>query len=1500
MVALVIAASAAGSDDPPANSMKVEDTSLWEATDGGFFLFHDHRADTVNDPVPDAWNIYGQPLEFDLVRVSADGSIKVDVDPADDSNAIVTSALDPTVRYVIRLSSREHSVTVVHEGDIGDVTVLPENADQVAEFHELLTRGAEGSAVVTDEAPEPQEENIHSMTVEDTSLYEATDGEFFIFHDSRADTVNDAVPDAWNIYGQPLEFDAVEVYADGSVQVDIDTEDDSNAIVTAALDPTITYVIRLSSGEHSVTVVHEGDIGDVKLLPENADEVVEFHGLLIAGSEGTAVVSDESPERPDLEVTAPTASDANPGQGAEFTLSATVTNAGTATSTATTLRYYRSADAPISGSDNEVGTDAVGALAAGGTSAESVALTAPGTAGTYYYGACVDSVSGELDTADNCSSSVRVDVGDVEDVEGPDLEVGTPAVDDGSLDVGEAFTLSATVTNAGSAASTETTLRYYRSADAAIGRSDTEVGRDAVGALAAGGSSAESVVLTAPGTAGTYYYGACVDSVSGESDTTDDCSSSVRVEVAGVKVPDLEVGAPAVDDGSLDAGEAFTLSTMVTNAGTAASAETTLRYYRSVNATISGSDTEVGTAAVGALAAGGSSAESIALTAPATAGTYYFGACVDSVSGESDTTDNCSSSVRVDVGSVEGPDLEVGMPAVDHASLRTGEAFTLSATVTNAGSAASAETALRYYRSADAEISGSDTQVGTDAVRALQTDGASAESIVLTPPGTAGTYYYGACVDAVSGELDTSDNCSSSVRVTVRPPPDLVVVDPEASGFGERGGEEFTFSATVHNRGGGDAAATTLHYYRSPNETISTDGWLVGTDEVDALAATSRSAESIVLVAPTERGAYYYGACVAAVPGESNESNNCSSGVRVTVADPPSHPDLVVTDVSATGSGGLSNEFLTDEGFTLWASVRNRGTGGADPTTLRYYRSTDAGISDADTEVGTDEIPELDRPLGGIHRSSREQIEVRAPSVPGTYYYGGCVDTVPNEVEVSNNCSSSVRVTVTQRPKLPDLEVRDFSLSDSRPGAGDPITLSATVRNGGTADAEETTLRYYRSTDSGISTSDTEVAIDSVEALAPAGDSEETTELTAPTEPGSYYYGACVDAVADESNTRNNCSSSVRLYIPEPRYSDLAVRYPKVSNSLPVAGAAFTFSATVTNWNATGEAAATTLRYYRSTDSTIDRGDTEVASDPIGALAARGSTDQSVTLNAPSEMGARYYYGACVDPVADESNTANNCSGSVPITVLGPSNPDLLIGAWTVDDWYPEADQDFTMSVTVRNRGTAAAGATTLRLYRSAGHPTDSTPDTEVASIAISDIAASASTTESVTMSESHPGLYYFRGCVDSVADESDTTNNCDGLRQGTTPTRPPDYVRVWVRGPELEQYSFVLEPESAEGLTAGNPYRMVGGVINLGYPTPRTTMRFYRSTEPLTAPSEEDEVGTVTVGELRAPYTRVATVRGLIWPAEEGTLYHKVCTDTVPNEVITTNNCREITTRHD
>ena len=98
---------------------------------------------------------------------------------------------------------------------------------------------------------------------------------------------------------------------------------------------------------------------------------------------------------------------------------------------------------------------------------------------------------------------------------------------------------------------------------------------------------------------------------------------------------------------------------------------------------------------------------------------------------------------------------------------------------------------------------------------------------------------------------------------------------------------------------------------------------------------------------------------------------------------------------------------------------------------------------------------------------------------------------------------------------------------------------------------------------------------------------------------------------------------------------DLVVRSASVSDSNVEAGDTFTFSATVYN-QGDGAASATTLRYYQSTDATVDANDTAVSTDRVVSLDPAEDDDESERLTAPTGAGT-HYYGACVDPVPGES-----------------------------------------------------------------------------------------------------------------------------------------------------------------------------------------------------------------------------------------------------------------------
>ena len=357
----------------------------------------------------------------------------------------------------------------------------------------------------------------------------------------------------------------------------------------------------------------------------------------------------------------------------------------------------------------------------------------------------------------------------------PDLEVQSPSVNDNSPVTGATFTLAATVRNAGDGEAAATTLRYFRSEDATITPDDTAEGTAAVRRLAASATSSESIDLTAPSTAGTYYYGACVDAVRGESNTANNCSAAVEVEVEAPPPPSPPtveiVGLPAEVDG----GSRTTLWAVASDPN-----DDPLTYEWE--------------ATVGVLYKQG--ARIIGWTAPAATEEAVEVTITVTVSdGMFDATASAVTTIRArepEAAPPTNPDLEVQSPSVSDSSPATGATFTLSATVRNAGGGESAATALRFFRSEDATITPADTAEGTAAVAGLAASGRYLGSVDLTAPATAGTYYYGACVDAVPDESDITNNCSASVPVTVpEPVPALPLIGQLLLALGLLGGGGF-------------------------------------------------------------------------------------------------------------------------------------------------------------------------------------------------------------------------------------------------------------------------------------------------------------------------------------------------------------------------------------------------------------------------------------------------------------------------------------------------------------------------------------------------------------------------------------------------------------------------------------------------------------------------------------------------------------------------------------
>ena len=127
-------------------------------------------------------------------------------------------------------------------------------------------------------------------------------------------------------------------------------------------------------------------------------------------------------------------------------------------------------------------------------------------------------------------------------------------------------------------------------------------------------------------------------------------------------------------------------------------------------------------------------------------------------------------------------------------------------------------------------------------------------------------------------------------------------------------------------------------------------------------------------------------------------------------------------------------------------------------------------------------------------------------------------------------CEGRTNYIVEYSPR-PDLTV-SASVSRTTVEPGDTVTLSATVLNRGDASSPATRVRFYRSSDSTISASDTPVGTARDTGSLSAGARRSvSTGTTAPSSPGTYYYGACVDRVPGERSTANNCSDGTAVVV---------------------------------------------------------------------------------------------------------------------------------------------------------------------------------------------------------------------------------------------------------------------------------------------------------------------------------------------------------------------------------
>jgi hypothetical protein len=360
-------------------------------------------------------------------------------------------------------------------------------------------------------------------------------------------------------------------------------------------------------------------------------------------------------------------------------------------------------------------------------------------------------------------------------------------------------------------------------------------------------------------------------------------------------------------------------------------------------------------------------------------------------------------------------------------------------------------------------------------------------------------------------------------------------------------------------------------------------------------------------------------------------------------------------------------------------------------------------------------------------------------------------------------------------PSFPDLIETAVSNPPATVLQGGSFSVTDTVQNQGSVGAGASTTRYYLSLDTAKSGGDVLLTgTRSVPALAPLATSTGTVTVTVPgaTAANTYFLLACADdtGLVAESNEGNNCiASSTTVQVQSgggggPDLVETAVSNPP--SSVVLGG---TFSVTDTVMNQGGSVAASSkTRYYFSTDAVKSSGDfilKGARSVPSLAAGASSTGSKTVTVKAGTP-GGTYFLLACADDthLVVEDNEGNNCKASTTTVVV--TGPDLVETALTNPPATATAGSSFSVTDTVTNQGSAAAGSTLTRYFLSLNATKGGTDILLSGSRVVPGLAAggTSSGTVTVTIPGGTPAnAYFLLACSDDskAVTELNENNNC-------------------------------------------------------------------------------------------------------------------------------------------
>ncbi len=289
--------------------------------------------------------------------------------------------------------------------------------------------------------------------------------------------------------------------------------------------------------------------------------------------------------------------------------------------------------------------------------------------------------------------------------------------------------------------------------------------------------------------------------------------------------------------------------------------------------------------------------------------------------------------------------------------------------------------------------------------------------------------------------------------------------------------------------------------------------------------------------------------------------------------------------------------------------------------------------------------------------------------------------------------------------------------------------------------------------------------------VLPEMDCSESLAVTmlaaAPSQPGDYYWGVCMNPIFLDGELLNDLSLRCGnwadlIHVSARPRPDLIVSPPRffagvqpegLDPDVAEPGNALIVSVSVTNIGP-GAAAATTVEFFIDGRRIEDQG--RPVSVATGQLAAGGLNDLRVPLRAPDAPG-RYTLEACSllagttqAEASPENVSENNCSGPTTL-VVKETRPGLaVVEKFTIEPSPPgEESRKLTAGYRLFNPGDAASSPTVVHFYSSAEPSLEGARLLE--SAPVESLGAGRRFTAPTSLERVSRSLMFYNACIEDV-----------------------------------------------------------------------------------------------------------------------------------------------------